>query len=529
MLLWADWGQGAVPAAEAMTLIGVLSKHCLPCAEASWLRGGAIVACLFAGALFWAPPVGAETLDQALTNAYLINPTLNAERARLRATDEQVAVAKSGLRPNVSASGDTSFRHFESDVAGGATQQTQACDAATAAMEPAFCASLAVAQGGSGQNNQNDFSSHPHGYAVTLSQPIFEGFQNINAIRQAKASVQAARESLRAVEQNTLLNAVTAYVDVVRDLAVVSLRESNVNVLTEQLRQTKDRFNVGEVTRTDVAQAEARRSDAVTQLYAAQANLKASRATYEQVIGHPPSNLVHPPSIISLLPTTLEGSMTLGDGENPNILAAVYQEEASLYSLNQILGELLPSVTLNAQYEQRFDEDPFLKEQQTTTVMGRVNVPLYQGGGVAARVRQAKEVNHQFKKEIEDTRLRIHADVISSWGQLQATASEIRSAQDSLTANGIALEGVKEEEKVGQRTTLDVLNAQLEYLGSQIQLVTAKRDRVVAEYALYASIGRLDAQSLNLSVPYYDPLEHYDIVKNKWLGLRPPSPPAPDE
>jgi outer membrane protein len=512
-----------------MILTGVLSGHHTSCKATSRLRGGAIVACLFAAAVFCAPSAGAETLVEALANAYLINPALNAERARLRATDEQVAVAKSGLRPNVSASGDTSFKHYESDVAGSPAQQTQTCDATTAAMEPAFCASLAAAAAAQSAPQQNDFSTHPHGYAVTLSQPIFEGFQNLNAIRQAKATVQAARESLRAVEQNTLLNAVTAYVDVVRDLAVVSLRESNVNVLTEQLRQTKDRFNVGEVTRTDVAQAEARRSDAVTQLYAAQANLKASRAVYEQVIGHPPSNLVHPPSIISLLPTTLEDSMTLGDGENPNILAAVYQEEASLYNLNQILGELLPSVDLTARYEQRFDEDPFLKEQQTTTVMGRVNVPLYQGGGVAARVRQAKEVNHQLKKEVEDTRLRIHADVISSWGQLQATASEIRSAQDSLQANGIALEGVKEEEKVGQRTTLDVLNAQLEYLGSQIQLVTAKRDRVVAEYALYASVGRLDAQSLNLSVPYYDPLEHYDIVKNKWLGLRPPSPPAPDQ
>ena len=269
-----------------------------------------------------------------------------------------------------------------------------------------------------GQNGAitSDGVTHPRGYAVTLSQPIFEGFQNINAIRQAKAGVQASRETLRAAEQNVLLNAVTAYVDVVRDLAVVGLRESNVNVLTEQLRQTKDRFNVGEVTRTDVAQAEARRSDAVTQLYAAQANLKASRAVYEQVIGHPPSNLVHPPSIVSLLPTNLEDAMTLGDGENPNILASVYQEEASLYNLNQILGELLPSVTLDAQYQQRFGESRVLKEQQITTVMGRVNVPLYQGGGVAARVRQAKETNHQFKKEVEDVRLRIHADVISSWG-----------------------------------------------------------------------------------------------------------------
>ena len=162
---------------------------------------------------------------------------------------------------------------------------------------------------------------------------------------------------MRAVEQTTLLNAVTAYVDVVRDQAVVRLRQSNVEVLTEQLRQTKDRFNVGEVTRTDVAQAEARRSDAITQLYAAQANLKTSRATYEQVIGHPPSNLVHPPSIVHLLPSQLEDAMTLGDGQNPFILNAVYQEEASLYNVNQIMGELLPQVTLDAQYQQRFGRE----------------------------------------------------------------------------------------------------------------------------------------------------------------------------
>ncbi len=380
-------------------------------------------------------------------------------------------------------------------------------------------------------NNEvtSDGITHPGGYAVTLTQPIFEGFQNLNALRQAKSAVQAGRESLRAVEQTTLLNSVTAYVDVVRDIAVVSLRQSNVDVLTEQLRQTKDRFNVGEVTRTDVAQAEARRSDAITQLYAAQADLKSSRATYEQIIGHPPSGLIHPGSIVSLLPTALEDAMTQSDGQNPVILNAIYQEEASLYNVNQILGELLPQVTLDAQYEQRFNLSKVVKEQETTTVMGRVNVPLYQGGGVAARVRQAKEINNQLKREVEDARLRIHAEVISNWAQLQATASEIQSAQSSLEANRIALEGVREEEKVGQRTTLDVLNAQLEYLGSQIQLVTAKRDRVVAEYAVYSSIGRLDAQSLGLSVPYYDPLEHYDTIKNKWFGLTPPPPPAPDE
>ena len=513
-------------------MIGVLSRHDTSCAESSSPRGGAatIVCLLSAVALcaLCARPVSAETLDAALANAYLINPSLNSERARLRATDEQVAIAKSGFRPNINASGDAAFQNSDSDLAGGGgNSNQQTCNSPQRLAEPGFCAFLD--SGSLSTNTSNEGITHPRGYAVTLSQPLFEGFQNLNALRQAKSIVQAGRESLRIVEQTTLLNAVTAYVDVVRDQAVVKLRQSNVDVLSEQLRQTKDRFNVGEVTRTDVAQAEARRSDAITQLYAAQANYKSSRATYEQVIGHPPSDLSYPTTIAHLLPTGLDESMTLADGQNPLILNTVYLEEASLYNVNQILGELLPQVSLEAQYAQRFDESKTLIEQETTTVMGRVNVPLYQGGGVAARIRQAKEANNQLKKEVEDARLRTHAEVISNWAQLQATASEIQSAQSSLDANGIALEGVREEEKVGQRTTLDVLNAQLEYLGSQIQLVTAKRDRVVAEYALYSSVGRLDAQSLGLSVPYYDPLEHYDTIKNKWFGLKPPPPPAPDE
>jgi len=251
------------------------------------------------GVVFCARPVAAETLVEALSNAYLINPVLNSERANLRATDEQVAVAKSGLRPNITANADAAFRNQDSDVVGGSN--VQRCDAATAAVEPAFCASLDAAAAAAARPTTlpDDGVTHPRGYSVTLSQPVFVGFQNLNAIRQAKATVQAGREGLRATEQTTLLNAVTAYVDVVRDQAVVKLRQTNVDVLTEQLRQTKDRFNVGEVTRTDVAQAEARRSDSITQLYAAQANLKTSRATYEVVIGHPPSNLcIRRPSCI---------------------------------------------------------------------------------------------------------------------------------------------------------------------------------------------------------------------------------------
>ena len=220
-------------------MTGVQSRHSKSCAEGSWRRGGAAaIACLALGAIFCARPVAAETLVEALSNAYLINPALNAERANLRATDEQVAVAKSGLRPNISASGDAAFQNQESDFVGGGRSQSsnssnvQTCDAATAAIEPAFCAFLAAQQqqqqslGNIESQLSSDGVTHPRGYSVTLSQTVFQGFQNINAIRQAKATVQAGREGLRATEQTTLLNAATAYVDVVRDEAVVRLRQT---------------------------------------------------------------------------------------------------------------------------------------------------------------------------------------------------------------------------------------------------------------------------------------------------------------
>jgi outer membrane protein len=502
---------------------GVVGRHdWSACAGVSWrLSGGAALVIAFLVIAVLGRPAYAETLEQALSNAYLINPVLNAERARLRATDEQVALAKSGLRPFISGSADTNYVNQNSEIKQSRNKNSF--------IDLGDLGQFPIDTGGSSGGATSDGVTHPGGYSVQLTQPLFEGFQNLNAIRQAKSTVQAARESLRTVEQTVLLDATTAYVNVVRDTAIVKLRENDVTVLTEQLKATKDRFDVGEVTRTDVAQAEARRSEALATLAAAQANLKTSRAAYEQIIGHPPGDLVTPPSIRHLLPTNLDTAMTLGDGENPIILAAVYQEEASLYAVEQIMGEFLPEVTLEAQYEKRFDQSQTLKELETTTVTGRVNVPFYQGGGVSARVRQAKETNNQLKKEVEDARLRVHADVIANWGILQSSGPAIASAQAAVDANKIALTGVREEEKVGQRTTLDVLDATRELLNSQIGLVTALRDRIVAEYSLYAAIGRMDAQTLGLPVPYYDPIEHYDIVKNKWFGLRPPAPPAPDE
>jgi outer membrane protein len=479
------------------------------CARAFWWLG-ALCGCLAAASLV--RPALAETLEQALSDAYLVNPALNAERARLRATDEGVATAKSALRPNIIGSADAGILYTQR--AGGGQQAT---------LTDPFGNPL----GNVGFSNDLG-TTYPHSYGVDLSQTIFAGFQNLNAIRAAKATVQAGREGLRAVEQDVLLRAVTAYVDVVRDQAVVRLRENDVKVLTEQLNATRDRFEVGEVTRTDVAQAEARRSEALATLAVAQSNLKTSRSAYEQVIGHPPGNLVTPPSIRHLLPRSLDAALTIADGENPGVLGAVYSEEASLYAVRQAMGQLLPEVSLDAGYNKDYAGNDRGDWTETASIFGTLTVPFYQGGGVSAAVRQAKEQNNAQKRAVEDARLSVHANALSQWGVLQSSGPAIKSAEAAVKANKIALTGVREEEKVGQRTTLDVLDAQRELLNSQIGLVTALRDRIVAEYSLYAAIGRMDAQTLGLSVPYYDPIEHYDIVKSKWFGLRPPSPPAAD-
>jgi outer membrane protein len=456
-------------------------------------RNAALYGCV-AVAFACGQPAWAESLEDALANAYIINPLLNAERARVRAIDEDVARANSGYRPQIFGGADY-----------GIDKRTTSPSAL------------------------NDGTTHPHGYDITLSQPLFQGFQVLNRVRQAKSTVQAGRESLRSVEQQVLLEAVVAYVDVVRDQAVVQLRQSDVEVLAEELRATRDRFEVGEVTRTDVAQAEARHSEAITGLNVAQANLKASRAAYERVVGHPPSHPGKPASIAYALPSSLDEAMSLGDAEHPEILAAVYREEASLYNVQAIMGEMLPNAQLQAGYEKRFDQGPFFDWQERTTVTARVNVPLYQGGEVSARVRQAKEQNNELRRLIEDLRLRVNADVVSQWGFVQSSRASIESARAAIAANRIALEGVREEERVGQRTTLDVLDAQRELVNTEVILVTAERDLIAAEYALYAAMGRLNAQTLGLHVPYYDPTEHYEIVKNKWFGLRPPPPPEPDQ
>jgi len=448
-----------------------------------WTATMASVA-LFAAAGPAAAPVGAETLRQAMAGAYKYNPRLDAERARLRATDEEVPRALSGYRPTVTGTADVAYQRQETKP-----------------------------------SSPNDGEIHPHGYAVNASQPIFRGFRTINQVREAEATVRAGRETLRVTEQSVLLEAVTAYMDVVRDQAIVRLRENNVTVLTRELRATEERFKVGEVTRTDVAQATARRAGAVSTLDLAKANLKTSRATYERVVGNPPSNLVDPPPPEKLLPKSASEAIGISTKENPNVVAALYREQASRHTVDRIWGELLPEVRVDASYTKRFDPSRSTDESESTSVVGRLSVPIYQGGEVHARVRQAKHTHVSRLQEIEQARTETQATVVAAFSRLEASRAQLISDLAQVDANQTALAGVREEERVGQRTLLDVLNAEQELLNSQVQLATTKRDVIVNSYNLLASVGRLSANEMSLASNVYDPQAHYHEVRRKWWGV----------
>lgn len=436
---------------------------------------------VFAGGLASAT---AESLRDALSSAYKFNPRLDAERARLRATDEEVARANSGYRPTITGTADVAYQRTD-------TKPPSATDGEV----------------------------HPKGYAVNLTQPIFRGFRTLNGVREAEATVRAGRETLRLVEQSVLLEAVTAYMDVVRDQAIVRLREGNVNVLSRELKATQDRFSVGEVTRTDVAQAEARRAAAVSALDLARSNLKTSRASFERVVGHPPSGLREQRPMERLLPKSLQEAVAISARESPNVVSALYREQAARHTVDRIWGELLPTVQLEANHSHRYDPNRLVDESEVTTVTGRVSVPLYEAGEVRARVRQSKHTHVSRLQEIEQNRTEVQAAVVAAWSQLVAARAQLESDQAQVRATQTALSGVREEEKVGQRTLLDVLNAEQEALNAQVALVTTQRNLVVASYSVLSTVGRLNVADLGVSEKVYDPEVHYHEVRRKWWGI----------
>lgn len=426
----------------------------------------------------------AETIRESLELAYSNNPTLNAARAQLRGVDENVPQALSGWRPTISA-------------AGSAGRLAAGTDAVI--------------------DYRNNAS-----ISLTISQTLFRGFRTVNSTRQAEAVVRAQRESLMSTEQDTLLDAATVYVDVIRDTALVSLQRSDLAFLQEQVRAARDRFDVGEGTRTDVSQAEARAAEARASLNTSLANLNASRAVYRQVIGIEARSLSADTTISRYVPKSLDDALQNSESHQPLIRQAQHLVDAALFNIKAIEGELLPTVTLDGSVSRSWNPSATADYSDNAEIFGNVSIPLYQSGQVSSRVRQAKEELGQTRLQLDVTRDQVRANVISAWGNYQAAEASIVAAQAAVEAQQLALEGVIEEQRVGQRTTLDVLDAQRELVNQQSNLVTAQRNRIVGGYQLVAAIGRLDADSLGLNVARYDPKQHYEAVRDKWIGLRTP-------
>ncbi len=442
----------------------------------------------------------ADTLEWALVQAYQNNPSLNAQRASLRATDENVPQALSGYRPKLSFT-------------------------ANAGTDYASTLSKTVNQ--SNFPNTVSFTNlgvpyYQRGFGGAATETLYNGFQTANRVRQAESQVMGARETLRVTEQQVLLDAATAYMNLLRDQAILELNRRNVEVLTEQLKQTRDRFNVGEVTRTDVAQAESRLAAGRSSLLGAQSNYITSQANYRRVIGVDPGKLAPGTPVDRFSPSTLNAAIAEGAQQSPSVLAAMYGVDIAELAVKVSEGALYPNVTLTESASKNYDPAYNTIKQTLASVIAQVTVPIYQGGGEYSTIRQSKETLGQQRLNLDVNRDQARATVVQSWGELDASKAQIEATTAQVNAAEIALNGVREEARVGQRTTLDVLNAQQELVNARVALVTAQHDRVVASYTLLAAVGGLSMQHLGLNISIYDPQVHYQQVRDAWVGVRIP-------
>jgi outer membrane protein len=442
----------------------------------------------------------ADTIEWALVQAYQNNPSLNAQRAALRATDENVPQALSGFRPKISAT-----------VSAGPSYTNQTTKLVSQSTFPNTVTYQTLAE-----------DTVPRSVGVTATQTIFNGNQTANRVRQAESQVMGARETLRVTEQQVLLDAATAYMDLLRDTATLQLQRSNVEVLTEQLKQTRDRFNVGEVTRTDVAQAESRLAAGRSQLLAAQSQFVTSQAQYRRVIGVDPGKLAPGTPVDRLSPPTLSGAIAQGQAQSPSVLAAAYGVDIAELTVKISESNLYPNLGIQATVQKSWDSTIQTPKLFQAQVLGTLTVPIYQGGAEYSAIRQSKESLGQQRLALDVNRDQARETVVQYWGQLDAAKAQIEATTAQVNAAEIALNGVREEARVGQRTTLDVLNAQQELVNARVALVQAQHDRVVASYGLLAAVGGLSMQHLGLDVTIYDPQIHYQQIRDAWIGVRTP-------
>jgi outer membrane protein len=470
---------------------GAFKKRCG--AASRWFVRAALLAGV--GLTIGAGAGRAETIGGALVKAYLTNPDINTQRAAVRVADENVPKANAGYLPTIEATGSVGI------------ERAQAC-----------------LEGSGGGSACGTSFVKPRSYGIQASETVFNGNRTLNSIRQAESQVFGAREQLRNTEQNTLLSALTAYMDVLEDTAILDLDRNNVDVLKEQLRETRDRFTVGEVTRTDVAQAEASLAQGQGTALSAEATLQGAVARYRQFIGDQPTRLAPVKPLMRPIPKTLPEAISISQVEHPAISGSLHGVDAAQLQVKIAEGALYPTIGLTASISNAIDANGIPGERLLSgQIMGNLTIPIYQGGAEYATTRQAKESLSQQEIQTDSLRNQVRQAVVASWGLVQAAVGVVRAARASVSANEVALTGVREEAKVGQRTTLDVLNAQQALLQARTTLVQAEHDQVVDSYQLLSSIGRLNIPTLGLAVAEYDPRVHFDQVKSKWIGLRTPS------
>jgi TolC family type I secretion outer membrane protein len=431
----------------------------------------------------------AQTLTQALADAYNTNPQLLAQRALLRATDEQVPQALANWRPTVNFTGQY-----------GMGNQAQS--------NTKFGTDLNV-------------KTRPSTLNLQLNQPVYTGGRTVAQTSQAINLVESARAQTLAVETTVFQAVAQAYLDVVRDQALVEVNRNNVAVLRKQLEATQDRFRVGEVTRTDVAQAESSLAQAVGQLVTAQGNLENSRAEYVRAVGHRPGTLMLPRERPTL-PATLEEAASIAGSNNFNVVSAIFAELAARDNIDFVRGQLLPQISVVGALSRTKDTATTLKDVLTNsaTIMAQMTMPLYEGGAIYSQTRQAEQTVGQRRSQVDDARRAAVQTATTSWSTLQAARASISSFASAVRAAQIALEGTQQEALVGTRTVLDVLIQNQQLLTTQSQLITAEHDAALAEFNVAAATGRLIAPELKLPVKLYDMERHYKQVRDKWIGFK---------
>ena len=473
-----------------------------PCSRRRSALGMIALAGVLATSVPGAPQ--AQTLTQALTDAYSTNPQLLAQRALLRATDEQVPQALANWRPTVNFTGQVGGNRtaFTLESTGHPRLNSQGQNI-----------------GSTGLTTYSTFYSNSLNLQVT--QPVYSGGRTVAQTSQAINTVQSTRAQTLAVETSVFQAVAQAYLDVVRDQALVEVNRNNVGVLRKQLEATQDRFRVGEVTRTDVAQAEASLAQAVGQLVTTQGNLENSRAEYVRTVGHSPGTLLLPRERPAL-PATLEEAVSLAQSNNFNVISANFAELAARDNIDFVRGQLQPQISIVGTLSRALAPSITLNgaRQQSGVIAAQMTMPLYEGGAIYSQTRQAQQTVGQRRSQVDDARRAAVQLTTQNWSTLQAARASISSFASAVRAAQIALEGTQQEALVGTRTVLDVLVQNQTLLQTQSQLVTAEHDAALAEFNVAAATGRLIAPELKLPVKLYDMERHYKAVRDKWIGFR---------